>query len=330
MHTAQRRGFAAPGRVAGLFMVAVLSGCGKAGPDRATRPCTADADCYRGELCAAGVCVQKNRRCSASSPCPDGLECCGGTCRRGRCCTLDMECPEGHCRDGLCADTPRPNCGPDTPCPSGRCLLTLAEPKCVECIVSSDCPEGENICSAEHQCIPTSVAGCTPEECAAKGQICAPQYGCRDCAARDECGDRACVNGRCQPCSSNAQCGSASECSENGRCVAEASTPCVTNADCGDRVCIQFGDARQCAACSLNAECGNGQSCHVASGRCRSASPSCQSDADCTPPQTVCAGGSCAAGCSETGCATDHARKRDAAGVSRIVMSGWPGRASAA
>ena len=108
---------------------------------------------------------------------------------------------------------------------------------------------------------------------------CAPAFpNCKTdahCAAFDGNGGRLfCVNGTCQECAANADCGTEKVCVMN-RC--DAKPQCTADADCnGGMVCRQQKCRLECAAA---ADCGQNMSCENA--RCV-VQQTCRTDQDCS------------------------------------------------
>ena len=198
-------------RLALSIAAALLGGCSGAGFGYGAT-CVADADCGgRTPTCNAfGYCVE----------CETGTDCGSGVCGA----------------DGLCKQ-----CDSDDDCDPGAPLCNPHLGRCVECLASGHCPLARPVCMPYGACVTqcTSSGACPVGICGAYGGCagcdtdfdcpsivprCDPVLlSCRSCAHDADCGVAApfCVDGVCQQCVQNTNCGASMRCNPALVCEAE-------------------------------------------------------------------------------------------------------------
>ncbi len=284
--------------------------------------CVSDCDCYSGEACIGGECLQNggdDPPCVDDTDCEDGEVCRDGTCRPDSC--VDREdCAGGTClvcKDGQCTAPPPvcqglADCCVGYKCNFGSCIpdevgcqsdsdcedpefprCKLDEHICVqECIQDIDCPLPGYVCIDNHCVSP----GCTAEQCA-QGEWCDQGDGeCKPgCDSNDdclppntcnygthECGQVDCCGGVCDP---NDQYCDGLTCQCVDLCTGPNDCPPDYNCDVGTGQCV-----------CTDAACPAGTHCDQASGQCvrdgdacDPADPnSCPAGFTCDPNQLVC------------------------------------------
>jgi peptidoglycan-associated lipoprotein len=130
-----------------------LASCG----DSSRKPgCKADQDCKKGQVCAAGKCVE----CTDDAQCPAGKRCSANACIAAAECLNDKQCPTGQvCQAGKCkACAADSECGPGATCQAGACQPGKPCTKDDQCADDEDCVNG--LC---HKAGATGAgdAGCT-------------------------------------------------------------------------------------------------------------------------------------------------------------------------
>ncbi|MEW5742610.1 MAG: hypothetical protein AB1938_27080 [Myxococcota bacterium] len=122
--------------------------------------CQTNADCARGELCQAGVCVVAPAGCTSNAQCAAGQVCQAGQCVTAPwACVVDADCSVGEtCQAGVCVPGPTSctssaQCAPGEVCQSGVCV-----PSTPGCTSNVQCPRGW-VCQAG-QCVSTTPATC--------------------------------------------------------------------------------------------------------------------------------------------------------------------------
>lgn len=115
--------------------------------------CSNDSQCDAGQRCSRflnGICVQ----CTEKSQCKAGYSCDRLVGRCGPICTETSDCENGR----VC-DTAQGTC---VPCIDGSACQNDFDPdtricymrRCVECVISADCPPGErDVCNKDFQCV---------------------------------------------------------------------------------------------------------------------------------------------------------------------------------
>jgi hypothetical protein len=193
-----------------------------------------------------------------------------GSGRAGDTCSTDLDCAEGSCIEGICTTCrSSDDCDPGATCldgwPGGYCALPCQYTATSGADVpvnagSPSCPRDELVCAQFGEA----------------GQVCL--LGCRsdaDCGSAYACTD----DGYCRPaCSSHAQCGSGRSCGPDGTCMA------------GRALAGEPG-----AACTEDAQCTSGASpvCARADegwpgGTCLSSCADTDGGADACPADTLC------------------------------------------
>lgn len=229
-------------------------------------------DCGPGWWIAEGGCRDVS--------CPEGHACAGDRCApiEDPCMTQFVACPDGmHCVEGLCEpdECGGHSCGAGRECLDGQCT---SKPDC----------DGENCwpCLSDGMCEPDQV-------CRHRAAVPGPRY-CRQQADHDragrrcqdpaDCGDGACVGGRCAPaCEQSQACGDAHICefvpaARMRVCVSREASTCPGG--CGEGYC----DDGQCfTGCRVSGDCPG--DCVVAgagnafeANRCQSGSSHCPDD----------------------------------------------------
>ncbi len=189
-------------------------------------------------------------------------------------CTSANDCASDQlCVGGVCTDEDDTDAGPNNQCVAmqGGCY--------------------REICSGPGVGGPDVQSSCSLEVCEVQCEPFETQDGCEcaaaSCESRLECGDYACIDGSCQPCSSDTDCASGEACRDDGTCgpatACEEDTDCPADQECDDGECVDQPD------CLVDDDCDDGESCF--NGRC-TRTPSCEKDEDCPDGQS-CIGGEC-------------------------------------
>jgi hypothetical protein len=242
--------------------------------------------------------------CSDTQPCPDGVECCGGTCL-----------PNGYFCDLFCTNSDK-QCFQDSDCVpkvlNGTCARYVPVPN--NCAVGT-CPTTG----------PTAGYCCNGLVCCRNAdQVCPTDHCITVCPQNTQpCGDSCCdpsfqtcfnntclVNCGATPCSDTQTCcsvGSQSVCCDTATQVCGAqSGQCVRRATCtGTDVYIE----RQNICCPVASACGTtdccdllgGQYCDTATGVCR---PTCTGTDVYIRPLNICCPGADA--CGTTDCCNGY------------------------
>ncbi|GMU60949.1 MAG: hypothetical protein AMXMBFR34_27120 [Myxococcaceae bacterium] len=135
--------------------------------------CQSNADCARGEVCQAGVCVVAPSGCTSNAQCAAGQ-----VCQAGQCvtppppgCVVDADCAPGEaCQAGVCVTLPPPGCVVDADCAPGEtCSAGLCVRGPAQCTSNAQCAPGET-CQAG-VCVPPSPA-CTSNVQCPRGWVC--------------------------------------------------------------------------------------------------------------------------------------------------------------
>ncbi|RMG18596.1 MAG: hypothetical protein D6729_06835 [Deltaproteobacteria bacterium] len=186
-----------------------------------------------------------------------------------------VHCPEGEvCQAGLCvpdgADGGGAECSSDTDCAGlqGRTHCDVAGGRCVQCIVTSHCPD------PEQQVCDTSTWSCIPRP------PCTSDAQCSDLPATPRC---EATSGRCVNCTQNAHCTGKQQ-------VCDPTTyscrflPCTGDAFCQDYPETPYCDRQsgQCEACVEDGHCPTGEVCR--NGACQPEGE-CTRDEACAPGQ---------------------------------------------
>ena len=199
-----------------------------------------------------------------------------------RSCVVDADCiGDRVCVDNVCTDPGgdadagdtdddtdggETGCTSNDDCEGGGMCVSLPNDGCssFECVI----PDGESTGTCEEtpcdpNCGPGQVAeGC---ECVDVG-----------CETAEECGRLACIDGVCQPCTSDDDCPTRRVCSDEGTC--EEGVACESDEDCpADKMC----EGNMCVdrpECLIDTDCEDDEIC--LNGRC-TFSPECTTDADC-------------------------------------------------
>lgn len=180
--------------------------------------------CGADQICdvEAGTCIAK---CQDSDDCAEGEACNAG----GKCvvaCTLETQatvCGDAFCdaSTGLCVDdcSSDAQCGVDFVCESGNCVASCT---------ASDC--GDFVCGDDGHCTETARCDAEQNPTVCDGSVCNE------------------TNGKCEACTTDAQCGPDRVCSGEAGCIASCSA--ATGAfDCGEYVCGENGH------CTTNLRC---------------------------------------------------------------------------
>ncbi|MGM0557484.1 MAG: hypothetical protein ACQEVA_13960 [Myxococcota bacterium] len=230
-----------------LFILAFALLAVACGRNNLERSCVNDADCPGDRVCVANVCTN-----------PDDV-------------------PDGGDTEDPDADGGETGCTSNEDCDGGGMCISLPNDGCAafECVI----PEGQSSGTCEEtpcdpNCGPGEVAeGC---ECIDVG-----------CETSEDCGRLACVDGVCQPCTSDEDCPARRVCGEDGTC--EEGVACEEDGDCpADKLC-EGGTCVDRPECLLDTDCEEDEIC--LNGRC-TFSPDCTSDADCGEG-FECVGGQC-------------------------------------
>lgn len=225
-----------------------LAACGSASPGGHGAECDDVADCG-GEtpICAGGSCVE----CTGASDCGAG----------------DPLCTN----DGFCGE-----CNSDRDCPAGAPFCD-DRGECVECESNSHCGVAQPVCLPDGDCEPS----CTDDTMCEADELCHPGLGaCVECADDNDCvgnGDGPLcdpVRLKCVDCLDARDCGVASPFCINGDCE-----ECIQNTDCGaGQICDNDLECR--SNCESDAQCDDGDRghCIVETGVC----VECERDSHCT------------------------------------------------
>ena len=160
-------------------------------------------------------------------------------------------------------------CHQDKDCPASVPVCDALGGKCVECLFSTQCADGER-CSG-NACMP--LVGCTSSlDCTSHPPttICDPSSStCVQCVDAVDCpGTADCIDNSCMPyeaCTTSLDCTQGLVCDPSrGRCV-----QCVTEADCGDgQMCIA-NECKVLTPCASDNQCTPlGKLCDKALGYC--------------------------------------------------------------
>ena len=246
------------------------------------RACRGDAECPNRWSCLGGTCTRPEL-CFFAQDCPSGQVCnpASGACLPA--CANDTECPGRQvCGQGLfCAEngcevaTAALDCLDDRICVQDACTERCAAGTCAGgqtcnlatgvcefdagfCAMNSDCA-GDQFC-VDGVCLARIPGTCDVDTDCDGGDVCSPFGRCvvdHVCGGDDGCqaGVAFCVDGQCQPCVADADCGALPGfvCEAN-RCFYDAQT-CVADNDCPDtRFCVEgFCEAGGCAGDDLDA-----------------------------------------------------------------------------
>jgi hypothetical protein len=230
-----------------------LAGCVHTALDAV--PCDDGDACSTGDRCVAGVCLYLDERdCDDDNPCTDDF------CDPVRGCVHDESstgCDDGDpctandvCHARVCLPGPPVDCDDGNPCTTDSCD---PERGCVHTDSVAGCDDGD-ACTVADGCVDGACGG-RPRTCddfdGCTENGCDPRTGCvytaipaccsldEDCAQGQRCRDARCVGaGLCEPCTRDADCGTAAdECLalRNGRFCGRA---CAVADDCpADFVC---------------------------------------------------------------------------------------------
>jgi hypothetical protein len=219
-----------------LFVLSLALLAAACGRNNLERSCVNDADCTGDRICVASQCADPGDVEDAGDT--DDPDTDGGETG----CTSDDDCDGA----GMCISLPTDGCSS------------------FECVI----PEGESTGTCEEtpcdpNCEPGQVAeGC---ECVEVG-----------CETAEDCGRFACVDGVCQPCTSDDDCPARRVCGEDRSC--EEGVACEEDSDCpADKLC-EGGTCVDRPECLIDSDCEDDEIC--LNGRC-TFSPECTSDADC-------------------------------------------------
>ena len=152
---------------------------GTGGADGTCVQCTTSAQCGAGFKCASAVCVPvctvatQAADCAAATPkCKESPS--GNSCVQ---CLASADC-SGSPATPVCSATntciPKPNtgCASNADCPAGQhvCDASVSPHACVQCLVTSDCSNGD-LCN-------TTSKTCAPPPTGAEGQACKADLSC--------------------------------------------------------------------------------------------------------------------------------------------------------
>jgi Cys-rich repeat protein len=233
-------------------------------PAHACVTCLQNSDCPSGAVCDHKTCVPG---CTATQPCPTGLQCDLGP---GACvtCVNDSHCGSGAPR----CDPASQTCVACLPGPSDNCSSgNYCRPDHVcerGCKTGSDCPSG--LCLADHSC-----QACTLDTQCAAGKVCMGGVCTAACGPQNPCGaGKSCCNERCldelsDPLNCGAcgnVCGAGSACCQ-GQCKAlntgndcgACGKACGAGSGCCGGSCAPTNVPAQCGACGVS--CGADQFC---------------------------------------------------------------------
>lgn len=125
--------------------------------------CVSNADCARGELCQAGVCVPSAVGCTSNAQCASGQVCQAGQCvpTTQPMCATDSDCAAGEsCQAGQCLPTLPPSCTTDRDCATGElCQAGTCVPYATGCTSNAQCPSG-SVCQSG-ACVPWAPTSCS-------------------------------------------------------------------------------------------------------------------------------------------------------------------------
>ncbi len=226
----------------------------------------------------------------------------GESCERSADCASGLACFGGSCLPSDLSITPN----------NRQCTLVQCESAAECCDVawsaSSICDTYEELCAEdpviyESECqYVTDYCSCSASSFDCINNICMPIDACTDDA---DCYPDTCVNGRCQECESDADCGMDQTC-EGNICVypeCETSFDCPPFYACQGAECVEVG-------CQTDRECMVYEGsylaiCNKKAKPVASCEIKCSTDAECyesTNPLRSCVKGSCV----DPGCETDE------------------------
>ncbi len=291
----------------------VDQGCGRLGD-----PCFGDTECESGQcrsMDGSFACVQRCDPEMGSGECPGGTICEYATCGIGFCqpgtpgpgapgaaCTRNSDCADSFC---YTKDDGTKVCG--RPCSTGG-------PACDDGLV---CLTESFSCGV---CIPDPAgpqpygATCSDGSECASGDCHAEGFCTQRCATHEDCPDRQCLAGRCEPgspapigaaCTMDDECVTGAGCSPDGLCATPCEAGCASGQVCGGGYCVPDG-LRLGEACEANEECAS----HICAGTCTvlcTETGVCPEGFECIPagtesgcfpsePSSGGGGGGCAAG----------------------------------
>ena len=231
--------------------------------DRERDPCSADADCFEGEVCVAN-------RCEPTDTESQGL---AGLCQT---CESSANCIE---EDSRCV---RINFDGATDAGENVCARA--------CATRSDCPVGFECAVVSVEAGEEATSQCLPLADDAGRRTCSANDALEcveasDCPLGDSCVDNTCVGPGTVACDVNVPCADGLECVD-GACVAPSPESCVFSAECAEgQECV---DGSCVVRCTADTDCGELESCFA--GACRLVE--CQRSADC-PAGEVCVDATC-------------------------------------
>ncbi|MEN9796999.1 MAG: hypothetical protein RL653_695 [Pseudomonadota bacterium] len=255
--------------------------------------CCLNADCPAGQACLKGKCSA----CTKDSECGSSEKCCNGQCKQTNCCS-SVECGGGLvCGPFGCANcTGDAQCAPGQKCCNGLCVNGI-------CCNSTQCAAGQQCinngckaCTTNAQCSGNEVCcggSCRPGTCCSNadcdGLICEGN-ACRACKANAECGQGArCCNGTCYP---STECCTSADCSGGRTCKSGKCQSCTTNADCPGQQCCNGS----CAPFCENSRTWDTDQ-ELSFGKNENLACSKDSDCDLSKGQKCCPSGGCLVNC---------------------------------
>ena len=221
--------------------------------------CRRDVDCDEGELCVEGECeeappIDEGGTAGFCDVCDESADCLeeGAFCIQlndderacTRACGTNSDCPDGF----ECAEISQVVNDPSQCIPIAveglRSCAAMDAPEESQCVLSTDCEEGESCVDGE--CIdPDAPVTCESHSDCADGRACmtgvCTEVECRDAEDCDE--GATCVDARCRvACESDEACGVGHLCDGLGFCAEDPEVECRQDAECAENeFCTQEG-----------------------------------------------------------------------------------------